>query len=122
MLWRLYLHPRITTGKPMRALVIGESDEALGIARVLAQSPYFKHIKPFLLSRKDIPAFAEFRSALIRFLEQGSTDMVVADMRDEFAQKLAPDFYHFAFEDRNIRFFNLPGIFEELQHPTILDW
>jgi lipopolysaccharide/colanic/teichoic acid biosynthesis glycosyltransferase len=116
VLWRLYIHPRITTGKPMRALVIGESEEALGIARVLAQSPYFKHIKPFLLSRKDIPDFGEFKTALTRFLEQGSTDMVVADMRDEYAQRLAPDFYHFAFEDRNIRFFNLPGIFEELHH------
>ena len=116
VLWRLYIHPRITTGKPMRALVIGESEEAVGIARVLAKNPYFQHIKPFLLSRKDIPDFIEFKNALTRFLEHGSTDMVVADMRDEFAQRLAPDFYHYAFEDRNIRFFNLPGIFEELHH------
>jgi lipopolysaccharide/colanic/teichoic acid biosynthesis glycosyltransferase len=42
--------------------------------------------------------------------------MVIADMRDEFAVRLSPDFYHFAFEDRNIRFFNLPSIFEELHH------
>ncbi len=116
VLWRLYIHPRITTGKPMRALVIGESDEALGIARVLARNPYFKHVKPFVLSRKDIPDFGEFKTALSLFLAQGETDMVIADMRDEFALKLAPDFYHFAFEDRNIRFFNLPGIFEELHH------
>ncbi len=116
MVWRLYIHPRITTGKPMRALVIGGSVEALGIARVLARNPYFRHVKPFLLSRNDIPNFAEFKAALRGFLEHGSTDMVVADMRDEYAQKLAPDFYHFAFEDRNIRFFNLPGIFEELHH------
>lgn len=114
--WRLYLHPRFTTGKPMRALVIGESEEALGIARVLAQNRYFRHMKPFLLSRKDIPDFTEFKNALAQFLAQGETDMVIADMRDEFALRLAPDFYHFAFEDRNIRFFNLPGIFEELHH------
>lgn len=116
VLWRLYVYPRITTGKPMRALVIGDSDEALGIARVLAQNPYFKHIKPFLLSKKDIPDFAEFKTAMQNFLERESTDMVIADMRDEYAALLVTDFYHFAFEDRNIRFFNLPSIFEELHH------
>jgi lipopolysaccharide/colanic/teichoic acid biosynthesis glycosyltransferase len=42
--------------------------------------------------------------------------MVIADMRDEYAQKLSRDFYRFAFEDRNIRFFNLPSMFEELHH------
>ncbi len=116
VLWRLYLYPLITTGKPMRALVIGESDEAVGIARVFAQNKYFKHIKPFLLSRKDIPDYDEFRASFLRFLSQDSTDMVVADMRDPYAQKLSADFYRFAFEDRNIRFVNLPDIFEELHH------
>jgi lipopolysaccharide/colanic/teichoic acid biosynthesis glycosyltransferase len=116
VLWRLYLYPRITTGKPMRALVIGDSIEATGIAKVFAQSPYFTHVKPYVLSKKDIPDFTEFRASLGAFLAQGETDMVIADMRDEFAVRLSPDFYHFAFEDRNIRFFNLPSIFEELHH------
>ncbi len=116
VLWRLYIHPRITTGKAMRALVIGDSDEALGIARVLARNPYFKHIKPFLLSKNDIPDFAEFKTAMQNFIEKESTDMVIADMRDEYAARLITDFYHFAFEDRNIRFFNLPSIYEELHH------
>jgi hypothetical protein len=31
-------------------------------------------------------------------------DMVIADMRDEFAVKLVPDFYALAFENKNIRF------------------
>ncbi len=116
VLWRLYIYPRITTGKSMRALVIGDSVEATGIAKVFAQSPYFTHVKPYVLSKKDIPDFTEFRASLAAFLAQGETDMVIADMRDEFAVRLSPDFYHFAFEDRNIRFFNLPSIFEELHH------
>lgn len=116
MVWRLYLHPRFTTGKPMRALVIGDSEEALGIARVFARNPYFKHIKPFLLSKQDIPEFSEFKVAMQNFLERESTDMVIADMRDEYAARLVTDFYHYAFEDRNIRFFNLPAFFEELHH------
>lgn len=116
VLWRLYLYPRIATGKPMRALVIGDSEEALGIARVFAKNRYFKHIKPFLLSKKDVPDFEEFRSSFLGFLSQDSTDMVVADMRDSFAVRLSQDFYRFAFEDRNIRFINLPDIFEELHH------
>ena len=110
VLWRLYLFPRITTGKPMRALVIGESSEALEIARVFAANPYFKNIKPFLLSKKDITDFEEFRASLHRFIRQDSTDMVIADMRDPFAVKLTPDFYSLAFENKNIRFFNLPSM------------
>lgn len=116
VLWRLYVYPRITQEKAIRALVIGDSVEALGIARVLAQNRYFKHIKPFLLSRRDVPNFDEFRAALLNFLRKDATDMVIADMREEYAIRLAPEFYHFVFEDKNIRFFNLPKIFEELHH------
>jgi lipopolysaccharide/colanic/teichoic acid biosynthesis glycosyltransferase len=100
----------------MRALVIGDSEEAIGIARVFARNRYFKHVSPFTLSKHDIPDFTEFRNALFHFLEQGSADIVVADMRDEYAVRLAPDLYHFAFEDRNVRFINLPTIYEELHH------
>lgn len=116
VLWRLYVYPRLRAGKPMRALVIGDSEEAIGIARVFARNKYFNYIKPFLLSPADIPVFEEFRASFLGFLSQDSTDMVVADMRDPFAQKLSSDFYRFAFEDRNIRFVNLPDIFEELHH------
>ena len=114
--WRLYIFPRITTGKQMRALVIGESSEALQIARVFATNPYFKNIKPFLLSRKDISDFEEFRTTLHRFISQGSADMVIADMRDDFAARLVTDFYTLAFENKNIRFFNLPTMYEQLHH------
>jgi len=116
ILWRLYVHPLLVTGKPMRALVIGESEEALAIARVFAGNPFFKNIKPFLLSKKDIPDFTEFRNSLLRFTAQDSTDMIIADMRDEYAQKLVSDFYTFVFSDKNIRFFNLPSVYEQLLH------
>jgi len=116
VMWRLYVYPRITTGKPIRALVIGDSEEAMGIARVFAHNRYFKHIKPYLLSKRDIPNFPEFKESFIQFLSQDSTDMVVADMRDEFALRLAPELYHYAFEDGNIRFINLPSMYEELHH------
>jgi lipopolysaccharide/colanic/teichoic acid biosynthesis glycosyltransferase len=116
VLWRLYLYPRLTTGKPMRALVIGDSVEATGIARVFAHNRYFKHVTPYLLSRRDIPVFSDFKESFTQFLNQGSTDVVVADMRDEFVFRLAPELYHHAFEDRNIRFINLPSMYEELHH------
>ena len=108
----------------MRALVIGESSEALEIARVFAANPYFKNIKPFLLSKKDITDFEEFRASLHRFIRQDSTDMVIADMRDPFAVKLTPDFYSLAFENKNIRFFNLPSMYEQLHHrvpPSLIE-
>lgn len=124
VLWRLYVYPLITAGKPMRALVIGESEEALAIARVFARNPFFKNIKPFLLSRKDIPDFDEFRKSMLDFLHQSPTDMVIADMRDEFATRLTKDFYSLAFGDQNIRFFNLPSVYEQLHHrvpPSLIE-
>ena len=114
--WRLYLYPHITATKPSRVLVIGESEEAMGIARVFAQSPHFKNLKPFLLSRRDIPDFEEFKRSLHAFVAHDSTDMVIADMRDPFAARLANDFYKLAFENKNIRFFNLPYVYEQLHH------
>ncbi len=116
IVWRLYLYPVLVTGKPMRALVIGDSAEAMQIARVFSSNPFFKNIKSFLLTQKDIPNFEEFRAALIRFAKEDSTDMVIADMRDEYAKRLTKDFYALAFENTNIRFFNLPAIYEHLQH------
>lgn len=124
IVWRLYVYPRITTGKPMRALVVGESEEALAIARVFANNPFFKNIKPFLLSKKDVPDFNEFKASLLRFVEKGSTDMVIADMRDEYASRLIGDFYTLAFGNQNVRFFNLPSIYEQLHHrvpPSLIE-
>lgn len=116
VLWRLYVYPLITTGKPMRTLVIGDSDEALAIARVFAGNPFFKNIKLFLLRRKDISDFDEFRESLLSFTEKGSVDMVIADMREEYPKRLVRDFYTLAFENTSIRFFNLPTIYEQLHH------
>lgn len=115
-LWRLYIYPLITTRKSVRALIVGDSEEAMAIARVLANSPYFKNIKPYQLSKKDIPNFEEFRESLLRFVKQDSMDLVIADMRDEYASRLVRDFYMLAFEYKNIRFFNLPSIYEQLHH------
>ena len=116
VLWRLYVYPRIAAGKPVRALVIGDSEEALAIAQIFARNPFFKNIKPFLLSKKDIPDFEEFRSALLRFTTKYATDLVIADMRDEYATRLTPDFYTLAFGNAGIKFLNLPTIYEQLYH------
>ena len=124
VLWRLYGYPRMTTGKPMRALVVGDSEEAFAIARVFANNPFFKNIRPFLLSKKDIPDFNEFKEAMHRFVARGPTDMVIADMRDPFAVRLVNDFYALAFGDMNVRFFNLPAVYEQLHHrvpPSLIE-
>jgi lipopolysaccharide/colanic/teichoic acid biosynthesis glycosyltransferase len=114
--WRLYIYPVLTTTRSMRALVIGDSEEAVAIAKVFAGNPFFKNIKPYLLSQKDIPDFTEFRDALHRFIERGSTDMVIADMHDSFVEKLEGDLFRLAFADHSVRFFNLPTMYEELYH------
>lgn len=116
ILWRLFIYPRIITEKSMRVLVIGDSDEAMGIARVFAGSPYFRNMKPFMLSKRDIPDFEAFRAALLSFVKHDSADMVIADMRDAYASQVVNDLYTLAFENKNIRFYNLPTIYEELHH------
>lgn len=115
-LWRLFLFPRITTGKPSNVLVVGDSEEATAIARVLARNPYFKNVNPFLLSKADISEFTEFRAALFRFVANEQCDMIVADMRDPYATKLTKDFYTLAFEHQNIQFFDLLSMYEQLHH------
>jgi exopolysaccharide biosynthesis polyprenyl glycosylphosphotransferase len=115
-LWRLYLHPLIATVKPMRALIVGDSLEARAIATVFQHNPYFKNIKPYLLSRADVPDFLEFQNSLHSFLSVGATDMIIADMRDEYASRLVRDFYTLSFQNRNVRFVNLPTMYETLHH------
>lgn len=115
-LWRLYFYPVIATVKPMRALIVGDSPEARAIAGVFKTNTYFKNIRPYVLSSTDIPDFDEFKSALHTFFSAGSADMIIADMRDEYTTRLVRDFYTLSFQDRNIRFFNLPTLYETLHH------
>lgn len=116
VVWRLYVYPLITTRKPMRALVVGSSDEALAIARMFARGPFFRNIKPFLLSKNDIPDFEEYRSSLLRFVKKGGVDIVIADMRDAYATRLIPDFYTLTFRNSGTIFLNLPAVYEQLYH------
>lgn len=115
-LWRLYVYPLLTMSKPIYALVIGDSEEALSIAKVFAQNPYFKNVRAFLLSQRDIPDYEAFRSAFHRFVETKHTEMIVADMRDEYASRMVGDLFDVAFRNRSIRFFNLPSMYETLYH------
>lgn len=122
--WRLFVYPRIVIANTTRVLVIGDSDEALGIAKVFANNPYFKGMKPFMLSKRDIPNYDEFRNALVNFVKDDSVDMVIADMRDEYASRMVNDLYTFAFEHKNIRFYNLPVMYEALHHrvpPSLIE-
>lgn len=123
VVWRLYVFPRITTRKKISALIIGESEESMAIARVFAKNHFFKHVRPFILSKRDIQDFEEFRAALKNFASTDSTDMIIADMRDPYVERLVPDLYSLAFEGLNVRFFNLSTIYEQLHHrlpPTLI--
>lgn len=124
IVWRLYIYPKIGTSKPIRVLVIGDSEEAVAIARVFAHNPFYKNMKAFLLSKADIPDFEEFRSALLRFVRLGSTDIVIADMRDPYATRLISDFYTLVFVNAGIQFLNLPKVYEQLHHrvpPSLIE-
>ncbi|MCA9364245.1 exopolysaccharide biosynthesis polyprenyl glycosylphosphotransferase [Candidatus Kaiserbacteria bacterium] len=116
VMWRLYIFPLLTSRRPIKALVVGSSDEAFMIARVFAANPFFKNIKAFVLRQDEFSTFVEFQSSLLRFVREDGADVVIADMRDEQVRQLVTDFYTLAFENRSMRFFSLSSMYEELHH------
>jgi lipopolysaccharide/colanic/teichoic acid biosynthesis glycosyltransferase len=124
LLWRLYIFPLIVTGRIMTVLVIGGSEEALAIAHVFGSNPYFQNIHPYQVDSSKVKDFDEFRGEVLRFVENEQVEVIIADMREEFTGKMAKDFYMLAFEDRNISFYNLPTVYEELHRrvpPSLIE-
>lgn len=125
--WRLYIFPKVTDGKPMNVLIIGDREEAQAIARVFVSNPYFRNLSPFSISSRDVRNAEEMKSTLCDFVRERGVDMIVADMRDPYTKGLAKEFYDLAFERENLRFFDLPSIYEELHNripPSLVaeDW
>ena len=114
--WRLYVFPLVSTGKQIKTLVLGDSEEAVGIARVLAHNPYFQGIRAFTLGSAEMESVEEFRNALHRFTEKERVDIIIADMRDTYVSALTKDFYELAFSEQGTLFFDLPSMFEQLHH------
>lgn len=114
--WRLYIFPVLATGKPMNVLVIGDSKEANGIARVFVTNPYFKNIHAFTLGSKHMESASELRESLLKFVKEKGTELIIADMRDPYTAMLTKDFYSLSFEFSNVQFFSLPAMYEQLYH------
>lgn len=114
--WRLYLFPLFTAGSFIHAIIIGDSAEAKSVASLFAQSPFYQHIKTTILSKEQLSNFDEYAHTIATYIEDGRTEMVIADMNDPFAKALSSQFYRIAFEDRNVRFFKLSAIYEQLLH------
>jgi len=114
--WRLYIFPLIVTGKTMRVLILGDSDESLAVARVFVSNPYFKNVQAFTLGSRDTTDIHELRASLLRFAEDKKIDVIIADMQDSRIEQLSKDFYSLVFAEKDIQFFNLPAIYEQLYH------
>lgn len=115
-LWRLYIFPRLTDGKSMNVLVMGDSIEARAIAQVFVSNPYFQNVRPYTIASGDVSSLEEMRASLRIFIEEKGVDMIVADMRDEYTKELAKEFYILAFEKESVQFFDLSTMYEELHH------
>ena len=114
--WRLYIFRLLATDKPINVLVIGDSKEVATILQEMASNPFFKNLQVSHFGRDGSETFADFRESLLRFVQSKRSEIIIADMRDEFASMLVRDFYIFSFEDRSVRFFNLSSIYEQLLH------
>lgn len=122
--WRLYVFPLLTTRKTIKAIVVGTSEEVKAIAGELATNPYFKHFEVFVQSQEDAYSFEEFRNSMLALVQDESIEIIIADTKDESVSRLVNDFYSLVFESENIRFFNLPGIYEQLFHripPSVIE-
>lgn len=112
--WRLSLFPFLSTGKPLRVLVVGESDEAIGVVQILRANPSFKNVRTFTLAHGD--DVAVMRQVLYGIGEKESLDMIIADMRDPKVTALAKDFYALALKDAGTAFYHLPTVYEQMHH------
>lgn len=115
-LWRLYLFPRIALEHSMTALLIGNSSEAQAIAAVFASNPYFNGVDMHMLQGDILSDADALRLALLDFTERHDVNMIIADMSDPQILQLTRDFYSLVFEEKNIRFYSLPVLYEELHH------
>lgn len=115
-LWRLYFFPRMVSGKTMRVLILGDSDEALAVARAFVSNPYFKNVQAFTLGSRDTSDINELRTSLLTFADEKAVDVIIADMRDPYIEQLSKDFYSLVFAERDIQFFSLPAIYEQLHY------
>lgn len=116
ILWRLFIFPHVSDGKSMNVLILGDSEEARGIARVFVSNPYFQNVRPFALGSTDFTNAQEMRVSLLQFVSEKGVDMIIADMRDPFTKELVREFYKLAFEKENVQFFDLSAMYEELHH------
>lgn len=116
IVWRLFVYPRITDGKSMNVLIMGNSKEAHAIAQVFVSNPYFQNVRAYTIASGDVGSPEEMQNSLRIFVEDKGVDMIVADMRDEYTRALAKDFYALAFEHENVQFFDLSTMYEELHH------
>ena len=114
--WRLFIFPRVTDGKSLSVLVMGDSEEARAITRVFVSNPYFKNVRPFTIASKDVLSVGEMKAKLFAFIDEKKVEMIVADMRDPFTKELTKELFTLVYERENVRFYDLSTMYEELHH------
>lgn len=114
--WRLYVFPRIVSGTPIRAVIIGSGSEAHSLIDVLNGSPYFKFVTADIIDIDQYPDIESKQSELLRYIDERDINLVVGDMHDERAGSLIELYYNLTFLNHEVRFIALHTMYEQMCH------
>ena len=114
--WRLFLFPFITTGKPLRALIIGSGAEAHDLAHVLNENPYFKFIAADVIDASTYRNIDTLQDVLLLYIKEHDINIIIGDMHDERARHLLPLYYNLTFMHQHVRFVSLHRLYEHMFH------
>ncbi len=116
VLWRLFLFPRLSSGNPMRAVVIGEGKETEDLVRVLNDNPHFDFISAEVIDPRNYVDTNMLHGRLAELIGDKGIDILIGDMRPQYIQKLAPLYYTLTFLHTDIRFMSVHALYEQVFH------
>ncbi len=116
VLWRLFLFPRLSSGNPMRAVVIGEGKETEDLVRVLNDNPHFDFISAEVIDPRNYVDTNMLHGRLAELIGDKGVDILIGDMRPQYIEKLAPLYYTLTFLHTDIRFMSVHALYEQVFH------
>lgn len=114
--WRLFLFPRLSSGNPMRAIVIGEGKETEDLVRVLNDNPHFDFISAEVIDPRNYLDTGMLHGRVVELMGDKGIDILIGDMRPQYIEKLAPLYYTLTFVHTDIRFMSVHALYEQVFH------
>lgn len=114
--WRLYVFPRIVTGKPIRAVIIGSGEESRALINVLDNSPYYSFVTADIIDIDQYKDIETRQTELLQYIKDRNINLVVGDMYDARAGSLVQLYYNLTFLNHEVRFVPLHTLYEQMCH------